>query len=53
VQITRKGLKFGDAKNGPSTNLRVFAFLIVGLRPVELAALRAALSRHGVDVVPD
>jgi hypothetical protein len=53
VQITRKGLKFGDAKNGPSTNLRVFAFLIVGLRPEELAALRAALSRHGVDVVPD
>jgi hypothetical protein len=53
IRITRKGLKFGNSKNGPSTNLRVFALLTVGLSPDEIAAVREALTRHGVDVVPD
>jgi len=53
IRITRKGLKFGNAKNGPSTNLKVLALLTVGLRPEEVAALRESLERHGVDVVPD
>ena len=53
IRITRKGLRFGNAKNGPSTNLKVLALLVVGLTTEEIAALRNALTRHGVDVVPD
>ena len=51
IIITRRGLKFGVAKNGPRE--RLFALLMFGLRPEEVAAIRAALVRHGVDVVPD
>ena len=53
TRITRKGLKFGNAKNGPSTNLKVLAYLTVGLRLEEVAALRESLGCHGVDVVPE
>jgi hypothetical protein len=53
TRITRKGLKFGNAKNVPSTNLKVLAYLTVGLRLEEVAALRESLRRHGVDVVPE
>ena len=53
IRITRKGLRFGNAKNGPSGHIRVLALLTIGLRPEEIAALREALTRHGVDVVPD
>src|SRR3954454_19674629 len=53
IRITRKGLKFGNAKNGPSAHIRVLALLTIGLRAEEIAALREALTRHGVDVVPD
>jgi flagellar basal body P-ring protein FlgI len=50
IRITRKGLKFGNAKNGPSAHIRVLALLTVGLSPDEISALREALTRHGVDV---
>jgi hypothetical protein len=53
IRITRKGLKFGNANSTPSGHIRVLALLIIGLRPEEIAALREALTRHGVDVVPD
>ena len=53
ILITRKGLKFGNAKNGPSGHIRSLALLTIGLRPEEIAAVREALTRHGVDVVPD
>ena len=37
IRITRKGLRFGNAKNGPSANIRVLAVLTVGLGAEEIA----------------